>query len=153
MGSQRSTMILRLVPIVLLIVVVGIGLSDAHFATAQSFEVPESAYHQYTRLAVDLARFKSMHRRPALYLLGLRRVVWLRRKRNQVVITIDVADSTCKRWPRNLWDFNCKPQVNSPLYSCRGRALVRDGVQLVKFLWTKCWKSVCRKQDYIGYSF
>ncbi|XP_075554114.1 uncharacterized protein LOC142587110 [Dermacentor variabilis] len=146
-------MLLRLVPVVLVTLVAGAGLTDAYYAPTKKFEVPESAYHQYMHLAVELARFKSRGRRPALYLLGLRRVYWPKGRNNIVVLTIDVADSTCNRWPRNPRNFHCKPRVPSPVYSCKGRVLVRKGVEFVKLLWTKCWKSTCRKRDYVGYAF
>ncbi|XP_037576599.2 uncharacterized protein LOC119458810 [Dermacentor silvarum] len=150
--SPMSTMFLRLVPIVLVTLATGAGLTDASYAPTTMFEVPESAYHQYAHLAVELARFKSQFRRPALYLLGLRRVYWPRGKNNIVVVTIDVADSTCNRWPRKPRN-HCKPQVSSPIYSCKGRVLVKNGVEFIRFLWTKCWKSICRKHDHVGYSF
>ncbi|KAL1479725.1 hypothetical protein MTO96_051628 [Rhipicephalus appendiculatus] len=113
MNSRRSTMLLRLVAIALVIIVTGIGFCDTHFMTHKTFEVPESAYHHYTHLAYHLARFKSRDRRRAFYLLSLTRVVWPRGKPNQVTITIDVADSTCRRWPKYPQHFRCKPRVNS----------------------------------------
>lgn len=137
-NPRRSTMLLRLVPVALVIVVASIGFTDTHLV-----EVPESSYPRYMHLAVQLTRFKSLSRRPALYLLGLRKVVWPNNNGDRVVITIEVTDSTCQSWPVNPW--NCKPQVNSPLYTCIGRAQVKKGLKLVKFWRSKCWKSVCRK--------
>ncbi|XP_065298281.1 uncharacterized protein [Dermacentor albipictus] len=146
-------MLVCLVPVVLATLAAGAGLTDAYYAPTKKFEVHESAFHQYMHLAVELARFKSQGRRPALYLLGLRRVIWPKGKNNIVILTIDVTDSTCKRWPRNPRNFQCKPKVPSPVYSCKGRILVRKGVEFVKLLWTKCWLSTCRKRDYAGYAF
>nr|XP_037275300.1 uncharacterized protein LOC119167936 [Rhipicephalus microplus] len=137
-NSRRSTMLLRLVPVALVIVVTSIGFSDTHLV-----EVPESSYPRYMHLAVRLTRLKSLSRRPALYLLGLRKVVWPNNNGDRVVITIEVTDSTCQSWPVNSW--NCKPQVNSPLYTCIGLAQVKKGLKLVKFWRSKCWRSVCRK--------
>ncbi|KAL1467581.1 hypothetical protein MTO96_042065 [Rhipicephalus appendiculatus] len=147
-------MLLRMIPIALVIVVASICLSGTNLATAEPVVVPRSAFHQYTHLAVRLARLKSWNRTPALYLLGLRRVVWPQRWANQVVITIDVTDSTCRRWPRNPRNFHCRPRFNSRQYSCKGKALVRNGLRFVRFLWTKCWRrGFCRKRNYFGYSF
>uniref|UniRef100_A0A6G5A5L6 Putative salivary gland metalloprotease n=1 Tax=Rhipicephalus microplus TaxID=6941 RepID=A0A6G5A5L6_RHIMP len=124
------------------------------FYICKALKFDEKKIARYVAIMTGSAnlRYRSVVQpRVQLVLVGIT-VTKSRGKRNEVVITIDVADSTCKRFPRYSWHFHCKPQANSHLYICRGRALVRNGVQFVKFLRAKCWRNVCRKPAFIDKS-
>ncbi|XP_077524288.1 uncharacterized protein LOC144135513 [Amblyomma americanum] len=109
--------------------------------TAKAFDVPESAFHMYEALAWELTRVLSIKRRPIFYMLGIRRIRWPKKRKNIVILDLATADSICKTWPKTFAKGNCRPRRNSDIYTCTGWALVRDGLQLRRFVKLFCKRS------------
>lgn len=107
---------------------------------AKVFDVPESAFHMYEALAWKMTRRLSVNRRPIFHLQGIRRIRWLNKHKNTVSLHLTLADSTCRTWPKNFGRAKCRVRPNSARYACTGWALVKNGLQLRKFVKTTCKK-------------
>ncbi|XP_077522669.1 uncharacterized protein LOC144133443 [Amblyomma americanum] len=110
------------------------------YQVTKYFYVPEYALYRYEHMAEALTGLLSNGRRPAFHLMAIRGAQWPVKRRNLVLLEVAIADSTCEKWPKDQREANCEARPNATIYTCKGLALVRNGLQLRRFVKKRCDK-------------